>query len=77
MLSLLAPLRSSQPIDLTDPVHKFFHQTFTWKPQQKPGANKYVPKIGDFEILKPISRGAFGRVYLAKKKRTGFLFISH
>ena len=30
--------------------------------------------IDDFEILKPISRGAFGRVYLAKKRATGDLF---
>jgi serine/threonine protein kinase len=30
--------------------------------------------IQDFEILKPISRGAFGRVYLASKKRTGDLY---
>lgn len=27
--------------------------------------------IDDFNILKPISRGAFGRVYLAEKKSTG------
>ena len=30
--------------------------------------------IDDFEIIKPISRGAFGRVFLAKKKATGDLF---
>ncbi|XP_073004603.1 probable serine/threonine protein kinase IRE isoform X1 [Typha latifolia] len=30
--------------------------------------------IEDFEILKPISRGAFGRVFLAKKRVTGDLF---
>ena len=29
-----------------------------------------APKITDFDILKPISRGAFGKVYLAKKKIT-------
>jgi len=33
-----------------------------------------TPSIQDFEILKPISRGAFGRVYLAQKKRTGDLY---
>ncbi|EFC44905.1 predicted protein, partial [Naegleria gruberi] len=27
-------------------------------------------KISDFEIIKPISRGAYGRVYLARKKST-------
>ncbi|KAK8946817.1 Serine/threonine-protein kinase AtPK2/AtPK19 [Platanthera zijinensis] len=30
--------------------------------------------IEDFEIIKPISRGAFGRVFLAKKRITGDLF---
>lgn len=30
--------------------------------------------IDDFEIIKPISRGAFGRVFLAKKKTTGDFF---
>ncbi|XP_074281906.1 putative serine/threonine protein kinase IRE [Silene latifolia] len=30
--------------------------------------------IEDFEIIKPISRGAYGRVFLAKKRATGDLF---
>ena len=30
--------------------------------------------IDDYEVIKPISRGAFGRVYLARKKATGDLF---
>ncbi|KAI8615490.1 kinase-like domain-containing protein, partial [Chytriomyces sp. MP71] len=29
------------------------------------------PSIKDFEIIKPISKGAFGSVYLAKKRLTG------
>ncbi|KAF2019886.1 putative response regulator receiver RIM15p [Aaosphaeria arxii CBS 175.79] len=29
------------------------------------------PSIKDFEVIKPISKGAFGSVYLAKKKSTG------
>lgn len=29
------------------------------------------PSIKDFEIIKPISKGAFGSVYLSKKKSTG------
>nr|SMQ44852.1 Rim15-like kinase [Blastocladiella emersonii] len=33
-----------------------------------------IPSINDFEFLKPISKGAFGRVYLARKKTTGDLF---
>ena len=32
------------------------------------------PSIKDFEIIKPISKGAFGSVYLAKKKLTGEYF---
>ena len=32
------------------------------------------PSIKDFEVIKPISRGAFGSVYLAKKKATGEYF---
>lgn len=37
------------------------------QPQPKPAA----PSIKDFEIIKPISKGAFGSVYLSKKKSTG------
>ena len=37
------------------------------------GNNISSMTIDDFEILKPISRGAFGRVYLCKKKATGDL----
>lgn len=32
------------------------------------------PSIKDFELIKPISKGAFGSVYLAKKKTTGDYF---
>ncbi|XP_057952350.1 probable serine/threonine protein kinase IREH1 isoform X2 [Malania oleifera] len=37
-------------------------------------ASKDRTSIDDFEIIKPISRGAFGRVFLAKKRTTGDLF---
>lgn len=30
--------------------------------------------IDDFEIIKPISRGAYGKVFLARKRTTGDLF---
>ena len=30
--------------------------------------------IDEFKILKPVSRGAFGRVYLARKLATGDLY---
>eukprot|EP01117_Protostelium_nocturnum_P007674 TRINITY_DN2755_c0_g1_i2.p1 TRINITY_DN2755_c0_g1~~TRINITY_DN2755_c0_g1_i2.p1 ORF type:complete len:1006 (+),score=271.24 TRINITY_DN2755_c0_g1_i2:746-3763(+) len=32
------------------------------------------PRLDDFQILKPISRGAFGKVFLAQKKKTGDLY---
>ncbi|RMZ85040.1 hypothetical protein DV738_g6, partial [Chaetothyriales sp. CBS 135597] len=40
----------------------------------RPQERAMPPSIKDFEIIKPISRGAFGSVYLAKKKRTGEYF---
>lgn len=37
-------------------------------------SHKERTSIDDFEIIKPISRGAFGRVFLARKRSTGDLF---
>lgn len=37
-------------------------------------APKERTNISDFEIIKPISRGAFGKVFLARKRTTGDLF---
>ncbi|KAJ2082314.1 rim15, signal transduction response regulator [Coemansia sp. RSA 988] len=34
-------------------------------------ATPTVPSIHDFDLLKPISKGAYGSVYLAKKRSTG------
>ncbi|KAI5077965.1 hypothetical protein GOP47_0007789 [Adiantum capillus-veneris] len=44
--------------------------------QAPPAHSPYKDRtcIDDFEIIKPISRGAFGRVCLAKKRTTGDLF---
>jgi serine/threonine-protein kinase RIM15 len=36
-----------------------------------PQTRAVPPSIKDFEIIKPISKGAFGSVYLSKKKSTG------
>ncbi|QGI75638.1 hypothetical protein CEK25_000544 [Fusarium fujikuroi] len=56
---------------------------FVMKPPPSPrlGANQAPPQprptqpsIKDFEIIKPISKGAFGSVYLSKKKSTGEYF---
>ena len=40
----------------------------------QPQARAVAPSIKDFEIIKPISKGAFGSVYLSKKKSTGEYF---
>lgn len=37
-------------------------------------SHKERTSIDDFEIIKPISRGAFGKVFLARKRTTGDLF---
>ncbi|XVE94740.1 hypothetical protein REPUB_Repub02eG0035200 [Reevesia pubescens] len=37
-------------------------------------SHKERTTIDDFEIIKPISRGAFGKVFLARKRTTGDLF---
>ncbi|KAL8474451.1 hypothetical protein ACS0TY_031065 [Phlomoides rotata] len=42
--------------------------------RSSPVHSKDRTSIDDFEIIKPISRGAFGRVFLAKKRVTGDLF---
>jgi serine/threonine-protein kinase RIM15 len=37
-------------------------------------STRVQPSIKDYEIIKPISRGAFGSVYLARKRITGDLY---
>ncbi|KAI8452116.1 kinase-like domain-containing protein [Phakopsora pachyrhizi] len=39
-------------------------------PSAIPGKSKYAASIKDSDMLKPISKGAFGQVWLAKKKTT-------
>lgn len=41
---------------------------------EKPADVLKPPPIEDFLILKPISRGAFGKVYLARKKCNARLY---
>ena len=43
-------------------------------PPGSPARGRRAPSVSDFHILKPISRGAYGRVYLARKKATGDLY---
>lgn len=40
----------------------------------KPADAPKPPSIEDFVVLKPISRGAFGKVYLARKKCNARLY---
>ncbi|KAK3818535.1 MAG: hypothetical protein J3Q66DRAFT_281986 [Benniella sp.] len=40
-------------------------------PQPTPLTRPTPPSIKDFDIIKPISKGAFGSVFLAKKRATG------
>lgn len=40
-------------------------------PSSVPAPKAKISSIKDFEVIKPISKGAFGSVYLAKKKATG------
>lgn len=40
----------------------------------KPMDTPKAPSIEDFIVLKPISRGAFGKVYLARKKCNARLY---
>lgn len=46
----------------------------SWKCTPVHPSHKDRTTIDDFEIIKPISRGAFGRVFLARKRITGDLF---
>ena len=40
-------------------------------PLTVPALRSKAPSIKDFQVIKPISKGAFGSVYLSKKKTTG------
>jgi serine/threonine-protein kinase RIM15 len=51
---------SAQPLPLSPRIPPFV-----------PSGRAKAPSIHDFEILKPISKGAFGSVFLSKKKTTG------
>lgn len=58
------------PIDEDGPLEHSVNS----RTSQLNGKFKDRTSIEDFEIIKPISRGAFGRVFLAKKRVTGDLF---
>ncbi|PNT62299.1 hypothetical protein BRADI_4g01280v3 [Brachypodium distachyon] len=58
------------PIDEDGPMEN----SVSSRTSQMNGKFKDRTSIEDFEIIKPISRGAFGRVFLARKRVTGDLF---
>lgn len=60
-------------------VSKAENLAFDENIDESPEISDYISAWGsvcmdDFEILKPISKGAFGRVYLARKNETGELY---
>ncbi|UIZ28385.1 hypothetical protein KXD40_004408 [Peronospora effusa] len=62
-----APLKRTKSLEDMD-MSEFF------RPQRRRSSLKpasYRVSIRDFQIVKPISKGAFGKVYLARKKTTG------
>ncbi|KAF8762972.1 hypothetical protein HU200_008819 [Digitaria exilis] len=64
------------PIDEDGPMENNSVSSRTSQALNAGNTNKLKDRtsIEDFEIIKPISRGAFGRVFLARKRVTGDLF---
>ena len=77
---------SSPPVNVHHPYHHRRQSSAASSELMKPPASPRLtsvsqpqpravpPSIKDFEIIKPISKGAFGSVYLSKKKSTGDYF---
>ena len=61
------------PVSIAPFSSQFTSVQLLFKNQPDRPATK-IPSIHDFEIIKPISRGAFGKVYLARKLKTNDLF---
>ncbi|XP_010914243.1 probable serine/threonine protein kinase IRE4 isoform X2 [Elaeis guineensis] len=61
-----------QPEDIREPSTSNAAQCTTPAPLHP--MHKERTSIDDFDIIKPISRGAFGKVFLARKRTTGDLF---
>lgn len=59
------PSSSSQPTSLGEPLAN------PSQPPKQAQSKHRAASIKDFEVIKPISKGAFGSVYLAKKRVTG------
>ncbi|CAL1405176.1 unnamed protein product [Linum trigynum] len=63
---------SSHMADDESSVEEDTHRSLRASPMNT--CSKDRTSIEDFEIIKPISRGAYGRVFLARKRATGDLF---
>lgn len=75
---ILEVLREHSPVSFSHApeeglcVEEDGSQSLKFTPPHPPPKDR--TSIDDFEIIKPISRGAFGRVFLARKRITGDLF---
>jgi len=54
--------------DQNSPVHAQYGQSKASNSSSTAGPGHWAPSIQDFEIIKPISRGAFGKVFLCHRK---------
>eukprot|EP00004_Rigifila_ramosa_P011351 TRINITY_DN2412_c1_g1_i1.p1 TRINITY_DN2412_c1_g1~~TRINITY_DN2412_c1_g1_i1.p1 ORF type:complete len:1279 (+),score=181.61 TRINITY_DN2412_c1_g1_i1:509-3838(+) len=75
-LNGISPITTSGLVESQEsPDRATFTPTGLSSGQTTPGprvsAMKMRPSIHDFELIKLINRGAYGRVYLARKKKTG------
>ncbi|KAK3137061.1 hypothetical protein QOZ80_5BG0447150 [Eleusine coracana subsp. coracana] len=72
-LTTMGPIDEDGPITLSESTSTS-SRAMTSNNNGNCGVIKDRTSIEDFEIIKPISRGAFGRVFLARKRVTGDLF---
>eukprot|EP01113_Clastostelium_recurvatum_P044828 TRINITY_DN760_c0_g3_i2.p1 TRINITY_DN760_c0_g3~~TRINITY_DN760_c0_g3_i2.p1 ORF type:complete len:1617 (+),score=536.15 TRINITY_DN760_c0_g3_i2:260-5110(+) len=73
LLPLLRPIFATTSPAGNEPASDTAATNILPLPPPRPDKHSSI-SISDFEIIKPISKGAFGRVYLARKKTTGDLY---
>jgi hypothetical protein len=64
LLELIETKKSVDDLRMKMIAHHFLPKVHNWD------SSKKAPSIHDFQILKPISKGAYGRVFLAQKITT-------
>mmetsp|Transcript_11595 Transcript_11595/g.31232 ORF Transcript_11595/g.31232 Transcript_11595/m.31232 type:complete len:1587 (+) Transcript_11595:106-4866(+) len=67
-------LARSQPAEKCEPANAIDDVLALWGNSITSSFRSRLPSLHDFEIIKPISRGAFGSVYLARKRQTNDIF---